>query len=97
MVIIVPTLIFVILWVIFSIYHNFVSSTIPETVKVQINPINPSFDTKTIDQIKNREKIDVIEEIKPILATPSSKITPQPTPTKTTGNNQASTGGTLNQ
>ena len=47
----------IIIWVGLSVYHNIVTSTIPETLNIQITPINPSFDDKTISDIKNREKI----------------------------------------
>jgi hypothetical protein len=92
--IIVPTLIFVIFWILFSIYHNFVSSTIPETLNIQINPINPSFDDNTVNAIKKRTQINPLYQ----LSTPSAAVTNIPiipTPTGTSNQTQASTGGSL--
>lgn len=56
--IVVPSFLLIIAWVAFNIYHNTVSSTIPETLNVQIVPINPSFDSKTIQSLKNRARIE---------------------------------------
>ena len=51
------------LWVGFSIYHNFVSSTIQGPVQIQIQPISPNFDEKAIQTFKTRSKIQPILEI----------------------------------
>lgn len=53
----VPALILVIAWIGFSIYHNSVKSTIPEALNIQILPINPDFDRKTIEKIRNRKTV----------------------------------------
>lgn len=50
----------VVFWIIFNAYHNFVTSTIPEALTVQITPINPSFDTKTITALKQRTPVSPI-------------------------------------
>ncbi len=47
----------------FSVYHNSVTSTIPEVLNIQITPISPSFDQKTIDNIKKRRVITPLYEI----------------------------------
>lgn len=44
-------------WVTFSIYHSSATSTISESLNRNIIPINPSFDTKTIDNLKKREMV----------------------------------------
>lgn len=62
----------VISWIIFSIYHNVKTSTIPEATNIQIAPIAPSFDMKSIADIKKRIKIQAVFE---------EKITPTPTAT----------------
>ncbi len=59
---IVPSLILIIAWVAFSIYHNSVSSTISETVTTQIVPINPDFDNKIIESIRKRRVVDPLLE-----------------------------------
>lgn len=47
----------VVIWLVFSIYHNSVTSNIPEAVNIQVSPINPQFDEKTILELKQRENI----------------------------------------
>lgn len=44
-------------WVIFSILHSAISSTISENLNVQILPINPTFDVKTIEKLKKRVRV----------------------------------------
>jgi len=53
----IPFSLVVILYIVLSIYHNIVTSTIPETVNIQITPISPDFNEKTIMDIKKREKV----------------------------------------
>ena len=79
-------------WITFNIYHNYTTSTIPETLGVEIAPINPNFDTQTIERLKNRKKIDplfeipqsaLIQEPSPSIASPSPlpvQVTVSPTP-----------------
>lgn len=50
-------------WIVFNIYHNSVKSTIPQTLNVQIMPINPNFDTQTLNKLKNRQKVTPIFEL----------------------------------
>lgn len=49
--------IFTLVWIGFSIRHSAVSSTISEAISKDISPIAPTFDTKTIDKLKKRQKI----------------------------------------
>ncbi|MCL4418928.1 hypothetical protein M1146_02370 [Patescibacteria group bacterium] len=58
------TVIIVLLWIIFSVYHNLAVNTISTSTTMQIIPINPDFDTKTIENLKKREKILPIYEIR---------------------------------
>lgn len=44
-------------WIGFSVYHNAVSSTIPESQTLRIVPIDPTFDTQTIEKLKKRHKV----------------------------------------
>ena len=68
-------LIFVFAWIGFGVYHNIITSTIPESVSVQLQPLAPNFDTKTIDALKKRVQI-----APQLLFTPNSAdITPTPT------------------
>lgn len=59
------TSITVIAWIAFSIYNNLATSTISETQSVNIRPINPTFDTKTIVELKKRGKVSPIYELLP--------------------------------
>jgi hypothetical protein len=61
--ILIPSFIFVLAWIGFSIYHNIVTSTISEPLSVQITPITPNFDTSVIDNLKNREKVSPIYQL----------------------------------
>jgi hypothetical protein len=67
-----------------SIHHNIVSSTISETVNMQIEPISAIFDTDTITALKQRQNIvpdyDTNIPVQNIVipATPSATITPVP-------------------
>lgn len=71
----IPALILCLAWIGFSIYHNLVKSTIPEALNIQILPINPDFDRKTIEKIRNRKT--VLPETQ-FIQTPTQ--TPSPTP-----------------
>ncbi|QQG40866.1 MAG: hypothetical protein HYV37_00900 [Candidatus Levyibacteriota bacterium] len=52
-----------VVWITFNIYHNAKTSTIPEATSIQIAPISPSFDTKTIDEVRKRKKVSPVFEI----------------------------------
>lgn len=64
-ILLVPAAIVILIWVVFSIYHNSVASTIPPVLNIQISPINPIFDTATISKLKQREKVTPIYEMTP--------------------------------
>lgn len=74
----ISSFILVVFWVAFSIYHNSVTSTISQTLNVQIIPINPSFDTKTINNIKKRPEITPIYQLE---KTTTEELTPTPVAT----------------
>lgn len=68
--------IFVVAWTGFNIYHNAVTTTIPETLSIQVLPINPTFNTKNLDAIKKRVKIEPIYDLQGVVsATPSGQQT----------------------
>lgn len=85
---VVSIFIVVVAWIGFNIYHSHTTSTISEVVKIEIRSISPDFDTKTVEKIKGRTKIEPIFDIQkpaetillsPPLspsATPSSPLTP---------------------
>lgn len=73
-ILIVPSFILIIAWIIFSIYHNSVNSTISSALNIQITPIKSTFDTSTISKLKQRQSV-----------TPTYQITGFETPTPTPG------------
>lgn len=55
--------IIVIAFIAFNIYHTSTTSTIPETLRIQIIPIAPKFNTAIIDELKLRQKITPLYSI----------------------------------
>lgn len=76
-------------WIGSSIHRAIVTSTISEEVNKDISPIAPTFDTKTINSLRKRQKIIPSFELEEI--TPTPVILPI---TKNPPQN-ASEGGTL--
>lgn len=69
----VPSFILIVAWIIFSIYHNSVASTITPVVNIQISPITPTFDMNAISKLKQRQTVTPIYET-------SATATPTPAP-----------------
>lgn len=69
---VISTFILILSWIGFSIYHNLVSSTITGPVEEKISQINPTFDTKTIDRLKERKNIEPTFQTKSNEATEST-------------------------
>lgn len=94
LIILVPAFILTILWVVFSIYHNYVTSIIKDPLTFQTIPIDGKFDKLTIENIKNRQRIDPLYELlispsvdsstneEEITLIPSSTADLSPTPTE---------------
>lgn len=61
----------VVAWIGTSIYHSMVNSTISETTKQDIAPIKPTFNTKSIDKLKERQNISPSFELENIIPTPT--------------------------
>ena len=81
----VPLFILTVLWAIFNIYHNHVTSTIKDPLTFQIIPIEGKFDVKTINKLKGRQKINPLYEIQVVespIPTPSLEpiLTEEPSP-----------------
>jgi hypothetical protein len=84
--ILIPSFIFAAAWIILSIHHNIVSSTISETLNIQIAPISATFDVDAIASLKKRQNITPSYEtsipvqnvIASASATASANITPTP-------------------
>lgn len=70
-------------WIGVSIYHASVTSTIEEPLRIHIIGIKPTFDTKTVEKLKQREKVAPLLEGISGIATPSAtpSISPAKTPT----------------
>lgn len=74
--------ILVIIWIILNIYHNSITSTISEALSIKIIPINPNFDSNTIEKLKNRKKVSPLFENTSITEENNvGTITPLPTTT----------------
>ena len=99
LIILIPSFIFVLVWIGFNIYHSIMASTISETVNMQISPINPNFDTKTIDSLKGRQNVLPIYDAGVTVETPTPSPTPgeSQTPIATQSAQQATSGGNLIQ
>lgn len=70
------SLMLVVLWVTFSVYHNLNASTISEPVAMDINPINPNFKENVITTLKKRQTIS------PLLEIPTQSPSPSPIATQ---------------
>lgn len=86
----------VVVWIGLSIYHIWATSTIDSIDASAIVPINPRFDTTTLNKLKNREVVEPLYEFNtsafPVSPTPdeaeepafpTSSPTPIPSPTPT--------------
>ena len=83
-------------WIAFTILHNSLTSTISGSVLQTIMPIDPTFDTKTINAMTKRTIIPPLYTIPPqsqtdIIVTSA----PTPTPVVITPTQTATQGGTL--
>ncbi|MBI2613850.1 MAG: hypothetical protein HYW62_03680 [Candidatus Levybacteria bacterium] len=72
LIILVLLFIFVIAWIAGNIYHSIATSTISNTTNQDISPISPAFDTKTVDKLRQRQKVNPVFEL--------SNTAPTPTP-----------------
>lgn len=67
----------VLVWISLTIYHALTFSTITKDVGIQITPLNPTFNTSVISDLRNREQIPA--NFDSVLSTPSAvTITPVP-------------------
>jgi len=56
-------LIFTLLWVISNVYHSYVNSTIDLPLAEDIRPIEGTFDTNAIDELKTRKRVEATNDI----------------------------------
>src|SRR5574337_353762 len=98
--ILIPTFVFVLVWIGFNIYHNSITSTLTNNEVVQITAINPTFDLNTLNSLKQREQF---VPYNPSATESQVIITPIPTPeitavnTSTQSANEATPAGGLTQ
>lgn len=71
LIIMVLLFVFIVAWIGGNIYHSIATSTISETTNQDISPITPTFDTKTINNLKLRQKINPSFELQSITPTPT--------------------------
>lgn len=91
----IPICVLAILWVLFSIYHSFITSTIPDSLNTQIVPISPNFDINTISKIKEKTSVEPIYSLQSVQ--PINPQTPTPTISEVRSSSEkiASSGGQL--
>ncbi len=77
------TFLAVVVWIGLSIYHIWVTSTISDIDAASIIPINPKFDTATINKLKTREIIKPLYQFNEFsqenAASREAQILPAPT------------------
>jgi len=86
--VIVSFFILIVIYVVFSIYHNSVTSTIPDALNIQVLPISSTFDEKAISDLKKRDNITPVFQV--------GLDTPVPTPTLTPIATQSATASAEN-
>ena len=89
LIIIILLSIFTFVWIGGGIYHSAINSTISEAISKDISPIEPVFDTKTIDNLKKRQKITPAFELE------NTTPTPTPMPASIISSENASEEGKL--
>lgn len=73
LVLLVSASIIVFAWIGFSVYHSFITSTISETVSIQISPIKPAFDTRTVANMKTRQPVIPVFEAQSVPSSVSAR------------------------
>lgn len=71
LIILILLFVFAAAWIGGNIYHSIATSTISKTTIQDISPIAPVFDTKTVDKLKQRQKINPSFELGDIIPTPT--------------------------
>lgn len=61
--VLISSLIVVIAWIGFNIYHIYITSTISEEVQAQLTPIDGIFNTNTLQKLKSRQQVNPAFEI----------------------------------
>lgn len=87
-ILLVSSFIVIVCWIGFNIYSRATTSTIDESLTKQIAPIQPSFDTATINSLTEREKIMPLYQSEG-LPSPNPEVAIEDTPTPTPFNTGA--------
>jgi len=95
-ILLVSALLLVMAWVAFSVYHNLVESTTPETLEKETLPIKSSFDEPTIKKLKERKQVSPLFQLDNPLPIPTTPSEPSPSPTEENLTPTASPGGQIN-
>lgn len=77
-IILITSFILIVCWIGFTIYNKSVSSTIDDTLTKEILPISPTFDTATITNLSNRQKITPLYTLTQTEEASESAVTPTP-------------------
>jgi len=64
-ILLIPILIVTVIWVLSNVYHSYIDSSIELPLQEEIIPIEGSFDTKTISEIKERIRVNPLDDIIP--------------------------------
>jgi hypothetical protein len=71
-----------VIWIAATVKHNVDTSTVSKDLQIEVQPIEPNFDLKTLGKIKERHNVDPSFEIGAHIAS-SSSVSPTPTITIT--------------
>jgi hypothetical protein len=64
-ILLIPILILTVVWVLSNVFHGYVDSTIELPLQEEIIPIEGSFDMQTISKIKERIRVNPLNDIIP--------------------------------
>jgi hypothetical protein len=79
LVILILLFVFVVVWIGYTLYNSLVRSQLPESLAQDVLPIQPAFDTKTIEDLKQRQKLEPSFEIEITTPTPLQETLPDST------------------
>jgi len=80
----VSTAIMIFAWIIFNVIHISKTSTVTDVLNQQIESIQPNFDTKTIEILKQRQRVNPLYQLQnPQASQAAVSITPSPIATPT--------------
>lgn len=91
--ILIPSFIVIVVWIVASIYNHAAMSTITVDQSISIEPIEDTFDTRVLDSLKKRTVITSNTTAQ--IAAPAIDITLTPTPELTAAPEASPSGGDL--